>query len=656
MKAMKKLHVAAAVASLFAVGSAMAATISQSGVTVAREVIMKNSQAIIAPAASFTYAGNLSANAASSQDFNLVLKLGGDGAAAWLATAGNLPNLETVQVKAFVAGAPVDVPVLAAGTTAAGKAAVELLDIEVVDAQTLRFKFRLENKDNVPVNLTTAQVNFNVNTAAIAAATVGGVDFDAQPAPAAPKFAKVTNLVPTVGTVDADGAAEIATDVCSDGDKRISLNIRNYTGSGVGVIGESGETGVTNNGYILFSQAVNVVIGKGVAPNRSTNPAVENKALATDSAGFGTSTVMPLGFVKFRNLSVDAWDTDLATDYYKLRANNANNNGDLNTAGVLNTDGAVDTKEAVVKLYSSNGFAAGSTITLSNSPFCSATGANNVSTAGTVVASADGKDWTVTFSHAQLVSVVTGGAVTNTLLAIGDPLATGPLGAGADPVSGYTATTDRAYICYNVPGNVEIPQSTFQGVASLIKEDLSDEQNNKSCRRDLAGLGGGVKIDVRNFIGWDPAKPVSDAYGEWINVVRVINNSETQSADLTGQYIRADGKYGKWGAMGELPARAARYFTAKEIHTLLSNNSSLAGADNTGPGGITAAAGQELAANTRLRISSTKASTLRVQNYFYNTRTGALTEVSGAQGADFVNLEASPRDHIDQDAQTGIKK
>ncbi|MBB2484226.1 hypothetical protein H5407_03195 [Mitsuaria sp. WAJ17] len=637
----------------------MAATISQSGVTVAREVIMKNSQAIIAPAASFTYAGNLSANAASSQDFNLVLKLGGDGAAAWLATAGNLPNLETVQVKAFVAGSPVDVPVLAAGTTAAGKAAVELLAIEAVDAQTLRFKFRLENKDNVPVNLTTAQVNFNVNTAAIAAATVGGVDFDAQPAPAAPKFAKVTNLVPTVGTVDADGAAEIATDVCSDGDKRISLNIRNYTGSGVGVIGESGETGVTNNGYILFSQAVNVVIGKGVAPNRSTNPAVENKALATDAAGFGTSTVMPLGFVKFRNLSVDAWDTDLATDYYKLRANNANNNGDLKTFGVLNTDGAVDTKEAVVKLYSSNGFAAGSTITLSNSPFCSATGANNVSAAGTVVASADGKDWTVTFTHADLVSVVSGGTVNDSLLAIGDALATGPLGAGADPVSGYTASLDRAYICYNVPGNVEIPQSTFQGVASLIKEDLSDEQNNKSCRRDLAGLGGGVKIDVRNFIAWDPSKPVTDAYGEWIDVVRVINNSETQEADLTGQYIRADGKYGKWGSLGTLPARGARYFTSKEIHTLLSNNSSIGGADQTAGGDKDAVAGGtqgEKAPNTRLRISSTKASTLRVQNYFYNARTGALTEVSASQGADFVNLEASPRDHIDQDAQTGIKK
>ncbi|MBB5204483.1 hypothetical protein HNQ51_001797 [Inhella inkyongensis] len=653
---MKKLHVAAAVASLFAAGSAMAATISQSGVTVAREVIAVNSQSIIGPAASFTYAGNLSANAASSQDFNLVLKLGGDGAPAWLQTAGNLPNLETMQVKAFVAGSPVNVPVLAAGTTAAGKAAVEVLEVEAVDAQTLRVKFRLENKTAVPVNLTTAQVNFNVTTAAIAAATVGGVDFDAQPAPAAAKFAKVTNLVPTVGTVDSDGASEIATDVCSDGDKRVSLNIRNYTGSGVGVIGESGEAGVTNNGYILFSQALNVIVGKGVAVNRSTNPATENKALSTDTAGFGTTTTMPLGYIKFRNLNVDAWDTDIATDFYKLRANNVNNNGDLNTLTVLNTDGAVDTLGAVVKLMSSNGFAAGSTITLSNSPFCSATGANNVSAAGTAVASNGGKDWTVTFTHADLVSIVTGGAVTNTITAIGDALATGPLGAGADPVAGYTATTDRAYICYNVPGNVEIPQSTFTGLARLTKEVGANEQTNQSCVRELAGLGGGVKIDVRNFLGWDPAKATTEAYGEWINVVRVINNSETQEADLIGQYIRADGKYGKWGEMGTLPARGARYFTAKEVHNLLLNNSSTNGADNTGPGGLTAASGQELAANTRLRISSTKAATLRVQNYFYNTRTGALTEVSGSQGADFVNLGASPRDHIDQDAQTGIKK
>ena len=45
-----------------------------------------------------------------------------------------------------------------------------------------------------------------------------------------------------------------------------------------------------------------------------------------------------------------------------------------------------------------------------------------------------------------------------------------------------------------------------------------------------------------------------------------------------------------------------------------------------------------------------------MQNYIYNGTTKLLSEMSGAQGADFVNIESSTRDHIDQDAQTGIKK
>jgi hypothetical protein len=65
-----------------------------------------------------------------------------------------------------------------------------------------------------------------------------------------------------------------------------------------------------------------------------------------------------------------------------------------------------------------------------------------------------------------------------------------------------------------------------------------------------------------------------------------------------------------------------------------------------------------LPANTRLRISSNQTSTLRVQSYIFNASTQSLVEVSGAQGADFVNIEtANNNTGVDsQDAQTGIKK
>jgi hypothetical protein len=219
----------------------------------------------------------------------------------------------------------------------------------------------------------------------------------------------------------------------------------------------------------------------------------------------------------------------------------------------------------------------------------------------------------------------------------------------------YTApSTDRVYLCYEVNGTDQIPQSQFTGTATLIKQTGAQEQGNQSCPNPLAGLGGGVKIDVRNFFPWNPA----NTNNVWVGVIRVINNSETQNADLTGQYIRADGKYGQWGGMGTLGPRQSRYFTSKEVYDLLTQNSSLAGADNSGSGGLTATAGQALPANTRLRISSNQTSTLRVQSYIFNATTQSLVEVSGAQGADFVNIEtANNNTGVDsQDAQTGIKK
>lgn len=649
MKAMKKLQIAVAVASLFAVGAVSAATISQSGVTIAREVIASDAQTVIAPTATFTYAGSLSANAASSQDFNIVLTLG--QGAKWKVGA-DLPTVGVIEFKVFDGGSYVAIPVLNAGATAAGKAAVELIAVEAVDATNtaLRYKFRLVNKDVAPANLSQVQVNFNVTKGAVLAATVSGVAFDAAPATGGgDKYALVTNLFTVNGIVDADGASEIATDVCSDPFKRVSLNAVNFTGSGVGVVGESGAGGVTNNGYILLDQALNVRIAKqSWTPNRTTNPAVENKSFSTDPTNIGSTGSMSLGSVNFRNLNTAAWDIDVDGQFYSFRANTPAGYGDLATPAVLSTDGAVDTASLVLKLFSSAGFASGSSVTLANNPMCLAGGANVVSSAGTAVASNGGKDWTVTFSHAQLVSVAGSNAGVNDSLLFTN--AGTNLGAGT---AYTTSTTDQYYICYNVPGNTEIPQSTFEGIAQLIKETNAGtlvEQTNQSCRRPLAGLGGGVKIDVRNFLPYDP----NNAF--YMGIVRVINNSETTDADLIGQYIRADGKYGKWGNLGTLPARGARYFTSQEIDTLLNTNSTHVGADNTGAGGLTAAAGEALPANTRLRISSTKASTLRVQNYIYHTVSGALTEVSSSQGADFVNVEASDRDHIDQDAQTGIKK
>jgi hypothetical protein len=365
---------------------------------------------------------------------------------------------------------------------------------------------------------------------------------------------------------------------------------------------------------------------------------------------------MPLGYVKFANrVNLDAWDTSVQGRFYKYQPDGAGPlDGDFNGVG-LNTDGDVDIQPTVnplvLTITSTNGFATGSGFSIANNPYCTQGAAAAAGTPGGANGSAtysvDGLTATVTFSHGALVAATTNGA-TGTLAST-----TGPTGA----FPGYVATTDRYYVCYNIPGNTVVPLSSFPTVvATLNKEAGSLEQANVSCPGPFAGLGGGIKIDVRNFFPWNPANTTN----VWVGVIRVINNSETVTADLTGQYIRADdGKYGKWGSLGNLAPRAARYFTSKEIFDALTQNSTTAGApitDNSGSGGLAAANGQALPANTRLRISSGAASTLRVQSYIYNATTQSLVEVSASQGADFVNIESAPRDHIDQDAQTGIKK
>ena len=86
---------------------------------------------------------------------------------------------------------------------------------------------------------------------------------------------------------------------------------------------------------------------------------------------------------------------------------------------------------------------------------------------------------------------------------------------------------------------------------------------------------------------------------------------------------------------------------ASTVYANLSNlvDNPTAEVDNTKP----------LIKTTRIRISA-DSSTLRVQNYVFNSAVGVLAEISSAQGADFVNVDSANRDHINQDAQFDIVK
>lgn len=677
MKSMKKVQVAVAVAALFAATGSMAASISQSGLTIAREVIAANTtlaQSVKAPAVSYSFDNGPTANAASSQDFNVTLKLGGDGTPEW---GANVPTYKTISAVRRNNGSQVVPVVGAAYPAAAGVVFIRLMGVDDVDAQTKRFRFRLENNTAASVSLGDLQLSFNsvnpgngpaapyiipTDAGAFDAAAAAGAPLNV--APIVTEFNNIVKLAASAnantlstGTAPGETGYYDSNDLanqCGEGLRRVTVQARNYIGSGAGVEGESAGANVssiTNNGYIVFGTALSVKVNKGAARDRATDPTANNVQLTIPTGSGVASNVMALGRVVFGNVSnLDAWDTDTTGTYYKLRPGAAASPNIEFTTATNNNVGGVDMTDAAtgaltLKIDSTNGFATGTTFALSNSPNCDAA-APTVSTVYGQATTAGATSVNLFFTDVELAALVGAAPANNSLIT--PTIGTYAAYYGTAPVSG----NNGFYICMKTPGGAaQIPQSTFKAVAKLIKKDPL-EQNNYSCPGDLAGLGGGVKIDVRNFF------PYQNDSQEWISILRVINNSETTDADLTGQYIRADGKYGKWGSLGTLKARGAVYFTSKEIDTLLANNTTTAGAaitDNTGAGGTTGDAGK-VAPNTRVRVSSNSASTLRVQNYMFNTKTLQLVEVSASQGADFVNVESSARDHIDQDAQTGIKK
>lgn len=174
------------------------------------------------------------------------------------------------------------------------------------------------------------------------------------------------------------------------------------------------------------------------------------------------------------------------------------------------------------------------------------------------------------------------------------------------------ATTRGAYVCYTVPGDQVIPTSQFKlASGSLTKLGSSKELANPVCPANMYNLvSNGVQLDVRNYI----QKAQTDATG-WVSVLRIINTDESQTVDVNAQLIKDDGTLLNAGKIVTLAPRAFKYMTAAEIEALLP--------ETVGASGN----------NARLRLTAA-GSSLRVQNYHLNPVTGAVNEVSAAQGDD----------------------
>jgi hypothetical protein len=212
-------------------------------------------------------------------------------------------------------------------------------------------------------------------------------------------------------------------------------------------------------------------------------------------------------------------------------------------------------------------------------------------------------------------------------------------------------------VCYAPNGTSVLPQTTVAGFANLMKSPSSNvggvasynEQNN-SCPGSLANIGGGgVKIDVRNY-------STSKNTGVWQSVIRLINPSETNTATVYGQLIHADGSYGGWGTLTTLAPRAAKNMFNTDIDAKLTGAPACNGATGCVTGTL---AGTPGSLGERLRITTDGVSSLRVQNFLYNTVNNNFMEVSGSQGVDFDATGTRSPDRsqtISQDAQAGLAK
>lgn len=741
MKTMRKLQVAAAAASLFAVaGVAQAATLNSSGSVIAAEAIFPagvnapvgNNTKIKAPAFTYQYEGGVVA--ASRQIFKIAVNLTGGAQWARDTTRVGDPYLpffqmdgrqaNTIIANATVNGVTGRVAVLNNTDPATGQFALRLNRIEAGDTignsplvsspeSAVTYVFELVNNtpdngvnlaqlslqfstykpagavmlpnsapdtattslDQYPTIYNLASLSVNTNDAACAE-PAGAIRLQAVSGNNDPAVISQEDFTSNQGTLRDVGNYILirrATRVtlAKSGDRLVQTTNSFQTNLGSTPINGVGGTG---GGRFTFkpstTNVANVYGGNATGMftvnndiNGPNNAALDGVGTFPERATSGDERAARLGVLNFANIG-NPQDRLLDLDPYQFKpgtaaqlANNAasfepsdvgavtrvvgdftpiappiSSNG--NTYGGVDVSGlpvtATPMSGALVIAFQSkpsfSGFAAGSTLSLQRGNLaCADTVPAGALTGSLIESPAGSGQYFWRFSAAQLAA------------------------ASPAPVGFDTGTLLGDWtVCYNVTGETTIPATTFNNVAVTLLKDDTTEQPIASCSASLASVYGGVKIDVRNFQLHNVLPTGTEADRQWRGLLRIINNSETETATVEGQYIHQDGRYGMWGTLGTWAPRAARYVLDTDVWSALTNpvaNPTPALVNNAAPTTQT----------IRLRIAA-DVSTLRVQNYIFHLGTQALTEVSSSQGADFVNVDSSNRDHIDQDAQFDIVK
>ena len=594
-----------------AAGSVMAGQIQASSVSIAREVITTDTQTVVAPSISYRFFGDVDAKV-QKQTFQVQFTL---GAGEW-ATA---PTAGAISITDGVTGVIQDQTAAVPATNAA----YQVLSIGLsADKKTVWATIEVAQAATALIKQPIIALNVTLNTIA----GVTGTNVAAQRGTVHGLYSVVGDLLNDYNT------AKKCVDV-----KTLPVSFKHYVAlTNPGAMASDAtatadehtrQTSTNAATLITFPTNLKVAFTKGanaisLAPGG--NQTFTGPVWAAKNAFVDANNAL-LGDVHLVQNAL-AYDGNL-TDEYSL-ANAVAPAGVKERALATGQIGEVEAKNLRVTVSATEGYVVGGTLALNTNSNCAV--ATRIGTTGTVAITAANAAGPITLLHPTTGLNATFGA------------------AGTTPV----------YVCYTVPGSTMIPSSSFSVEAQLIKADPgapNDEQDN-ICNSDYISLGGGLKIDVRNY-----ASSKEKASSGYESVIRLINNSDSRKADVWAQIIHQDGKLGGWGKIADLPVRGVKNMSASEIEALLTNAPTATQPVALGEANGAIAPTADGKQAPRLRITSNSGTTLRVQNYHYNHVTNQLLEVSGAQGVDFENLATNrvPPTAVDaqpvaQDALSGL--
>lgn len=610
-----------------AAAGAHAGQIQASSVSIAREAISSDTQAIIAPSISYRFAGDVDARV-QAQTFQVQFTL---EQGAW----ASAPNVRAFSITDGVSGVVQNQVVTGTSSNTTANYSVNATSLST-DKKTLWVTFTvaadaalgLVKQPIISLNVTSNAVDSATSAVAVtnaARATVNGLktvvgdiaaDFAADGTCAAVKTARV-GVKHYVGL---QNPTAIASDANGTPDEHVRSAATNSgtlitfpTNLGIKFAAATGDLKLTTGGNTKFtslsgskttSTLVNFVPGTAnVVAGQQNNPVTIN-----DVARLG---------ITWLTQNATGLDSNV-TDTYAL--------ADVNTAIIpgdaVENAGAVEIKSYSLQVTATNGFSEG----------------------GRLFLAPIGADCDYAQKIAETAAISAANAAGPITLALSAP--------------GTLPANRAAEVCYKVTGTNLIPSSAFTVVGTLVKAPEAAgnsfaEQNNV-CNGTLFSLGGGLKIDVRNYAS-------SAEQSGYMSVLRFINNSDSTPADVYAQIIHQDGKLGNWAKLTDLAPRASLNMTAAQIDAMLAAGTAPnAGAANNGPAAAAHLGGNATRSDTapRLRITSNSGRSLRVQNYLFNSATGQILEGSGSQAVDFEgSTDRAPLNegqYQSQDANSGI--